>query len=112
MIIATLAQHLAACLGECARHLFAGGPVDNPGPQSPVTGSNGVDLLLSYGKWGALIACAGSALVSGALMAVGSFSNRPDHGDRGKRALLWSLGGVVITAIAIPIVDTIFGAVH
>jgi hypothetical protein len=92
-------------------YLLAGGPVNNPGPASPVSG-NGVDLLLSYAKWGGLIACAAAALVSGGLMAVGSLSNRPDHSDRGKRALIWSLGGVVITAIAIPVVDTIFGAVH
>jgi hypothetical protein len=91
--------------------ILAGGPVDNPVPASPVSG-NGVDLLLSYAKWGALIACGAAALVSGGLMAVGSLSNRPDHSDRGKRALIWSLGGVVITAIAIPVVNTIFGAVH
>lgn len=90
---------------------LAGGPVDNPGPASPVTG-NGVDLLLSYGKWGALFACAAAALVSGAFIAIGSLSNRPDHADKGKRALLYSVGGVVITAIAIPVIDTIFGAVH
>ena len=90
----------------------AGGPVNNPAPADPTGGSNGVNLLLAYAKWGALIACASSAVVSGGLMAVGSLSNRPDHADRGKRALLWSLGGVVITAIAIPLINTVFGAVH
>jgi hypothetical protein len=104
MIVHTLAAWLPL--------LFpAGGPVDNPGPASPVSG-NGIDLLLSYAKWGALIACGAAALVSGGLMAVGSLSNRPDHADRGKRALVWALGGVVITAVAIPVVNTIFGAVH
>jgi hypothetical protein len=92
--------------------VLAAGPVQNPGPQDPTNGSNGVTLLLAYAKWGALIACAGAALASGGLMAVGSLSNRPDHADRGKRALLWSLGGVVITAIAIPVINTVFGAVH
>ena len=92
--------------------MLAAGPVQNPGPQDPTNGSNGVTLLLAYAKWGALIACAGAALASGGLMAVGSLSNRPDHADRGKRALLWSLGGVVITAIAIPVINTVFGAVH
>jgi hypothetical protein len=91
---------------------LAGGPVQNPAPADPTGGSNGVSLLLAYTKWGALIACAGAAVVSGGLMAVGSLSNRPDHADRGKRALVWSLGGVVITAIAIPVIDTVFGAVH
>ena len=91
--------------------LAGGGPVNNPPPVSPVSG-NGVNLLLSYAKWGALIACAVAAAVSGGLMAVGSLSNRPDHADRGKRALLWSLGGVVVVAIAIPTLNTVFGAVH
>ena len=71
---------------------LAGGPVQNPAPVDPTNGSNGVTLLLAYAKWGALIACAGAALASGGLMAVGSLSNRPDHADRGKRALVWSLG--------------------
>lgn len=103
--------HLLAGAPQDPR-LLAGGPVQNPAPADPTNGSNGVTLLLAYAKWGALIACAGAALASGGLMAVGSLSNRPDHADRGKRALLWSLGGVVITAIAIPVINTIFGAVH
>src|SRR5258708_36566740 len=92
--------------------LLASGPVQNPPPANPTGTSNGVNLLLAYAKWGALIACAGSAVASGGLMAVGSLSNRPDHADRGKRALLWSLGGGGITAIAIPVINTVFGAVH
>ncbi|MEU9889990.1 hypothetical protein AB0M95_13030 [Sphaerisporangium sp. NPDC051017] len=84
--------------------------IDNPAPQDPTAGSNGVNLLLAYAKWGALIACAVAAVVSGGLMAVGALSNRPDHADKGKRALVWSLGGVVVTAIAIPMVNTVFGA--
>ena len=102
-----------AYLAVCAAHCLAGGgPVPNPGPESPLGNSNGVNLLLSYAKWGALIACGVSAVVSGGLMAVGSLSNRPDHVDRGKRALVWALAGVVVAAIGIPVANTIFGAVH
>ncbi len=104
MLLQLVTHHLPTVL--------AGGPVNNPAPQDPTGGSNGVNLLLAYAKWGALVACAGAAVVSGGLMAVGSLSNRPDHADRGKRALVWSLGGVVITAIAIPVINTVFGAVH
>ncbi|MFG1878037.1 hypothetical protein ACGFIV_24600 [Sphaerisporangium sp. NPDC049003] len=86
------------------------GDIDNPAPQDPTAGSKGISLLLAYAKWGALIACAVAAVVSGGLMAVGALSNRPDHADKGKRALVWSLGGVVVTAIAIPMVNTVFGA--
>jgi len=92
-------------------YLASGGPVDNPNPSSPVSGS-GVDLILGYAKWGSLIACAVSALVSGGMIAIGQLSNRPDHGDKGKRALLWSLGGAAVVALAIPTLNTIFGAAH
>jgi hypothetical protein len=94
-----------------AGHVLAG-IVTNPAPADPTAGSNGITLLLSYAKWGALIACAIAAVVSGGLMAVGALSNRPDHADKGKRALVWSLGGVVVTAIAIPVINTVFGAVN
>lgn len=90
--------------------LAAGSPVvDNPPPVSPVNGS-GMDLLLGYAKWGALAACGFSAVISGGLMAVGELSNRPDHSDRGKRALVWSLAGAAVVALAIPTLNTIFGA--
>lgn len=93
-------------LTHAAGHLLT----PNPPPQDPTGGSKGVTLLLAYAKWGALIACAISAVISGGLMAVGSLSNRPDYADRGKRALIWSLGGVVVVAIAIPLVDNVFRA--
>jgi hypothetical protein len=84
--------------------------VPNPPPADPTAGNNGITLLLSYAKWGALIACAVAAVVSGGLLGVGSLSNRPDQVDKGKRALIWSLGGVIVSAIAIPVVNTVFGA--
>jgi hypothetical protein len=113
-VILMTVTYLASCLAHCVPHVLAGGsPIDNPAPQSPLNkGSNGIDLLLSYAKFGALIACGVSAVVSGGLMAFGSLSQRPDHVDRGKRALLWSLAGVVVAAIGIPVANTIFGAVH
>lgn len=94
-----------------AAMLLAAGPVDNPAPSSPVS-SKGVDLILGYAKWGALTACGASALISGGMLAVGQLSNRPDHADKGKRALLWSLGGAAVVALAIPTLNTIFGAAH
>ena len=101
-------------LGQLALHLttvvLAATPVTNPDPTSPVS-SSGVKLLLGYAKWGSLIACAVSALASGGLMAFGHLSNRPDAADRGKRALLWSLGGAAVVALAIPTLNTVFGAV-
>jgi hypothetical protein len=85
--------------------------VPNPVPQSPVSG-NDVSLLLSYAKWGSLTACGASALISGGTLAIGQHSNRPDMADKGKRALLWSLGGGAVTGLAIPTLNTIIGSVH
>ncbi|MEV6527119.1 hypothetical protein AB0M43_34835 [Longispora sp. NPDC051575] len=86
--------------------------VPNPAPKDPTGGSNGISLLLSYVKWGALIACAIAALASGGLMAVGKLSNRPDTAEKGKSAFIWSLGGVIATAIAIPLVNSVFSAAN
>lgn len=84
--------------------------VPNPAPADPTGGSQGVSLLISYAKWGALIACALAAAISGGMMAIGKLSNRPDTAEKGKSAFIWSLGGVIATAIAIPLVNTVFGA--
>jgi hypothetical protein len=97
--------HLAAF------YLRIAGPVQNPTPVSPVSGS-GINTILGYAEWGAIIACGIVALVSGGILAVGQLSNNPGHADKGKRALLYALGGVAIAAIAIPTLNTVFGSVH
>jgi hypothetical protein len=101
MIIQNLAFRAAGFL--------AASPVNDPGIQSPVS-STGINLLLGYAKWGSLMACAAAALVSGGMIAFGQLSNRPDAADKGKRALLWALGGAAVVALAIPTLNTIFGA--
>ena len=85
--------------------------VGNPTPVSPIQGA-GVQTLLGYAMWGAIIACGVVALISGGILAVGQLSNNPSHSDKGKRALLYALGGVAIAAIAIPTINTVFGTVH
>jgi hypothetical protein len=84
--------------------------VPNPVPVSPVS-SSGIDLLLGYAKWGALTACGASALISGGMLAMGHLSSRPDLAERGTKALLWSLLGAAVVALAIPTLNTIFGSV-
>jgi hypothetical protein len=87
------------------------GPIGDPVPVSPITG-NGVATLLGYAMWGTIVACGVVALVAGGILAFGQLSNNPGHADRGKRALLYALGGVAIAAIAIPTLNTVFGTVH
>ena len=91
-------------------NLLAGKPVIlDPPIESPVSGA-GIQLLLGYAKWGSLMACGVAGLVSGGLIAVGQLSNRPDHADKGKRVLLYTLGGVAVVALIIPTLNTVFGS--
>lgn len=92
-------------------HSVAAGPIGQTTPISPIAGG-GIHTLLGYAMWGGIIACAVVALVSGGILAVGQLSNNPGHSDKGKRALLYALGGVAICAIAIPVLDTVFGTVR
>jgi hypothetical protein len=102
-MLSTLMHHAQPLLGMLA-------DVPNPAPQDPTGGSNGINLLVAYAKWGALLACGLAALVSGGMMAIGKLSNRPDTAEKGKSALVWSLGGVIVVAIAIPLVNSVFAA--
>ncbi|ADD45063.1 hypothetical protein [Stackebrandtia nassauensis] len=86
------------------------GDIPNPKPKDPTGGSKGLNQLISYSKWGVLITCAICAVASGAFMAAGSMSNRPNAVDKGKVSLLWSLAGVIVSAMAIPVVNSVFGA--
>lgn len=106
MFLHIVAQHLQATAGVRVS------VVPNPAPASPVGNSTAVSLVLGYAKWGALIACGVAAAISGGLMAAGSLSHRPDLAEWGKRALLRALSGGVITGLAIPVLNTIVGAVH
>lgn len=108
--MSTQSGHLATQVAKSAARA-AGGPVGTVHPVSPI-GGTGIGTLLGYAMWGAIIACAVVALVSGGILAVGQLSNNPGHSDKGKRALLYALGGVAIAALAIPLVNTVFGNVH
>lgn len=108
--MSTQTGHLATQVANSAARV-SGGPVGTVHPVSPISGG-GIGTLLGYADWGAIIACAVVALVSGGILAVGQLSNNPGHSDKGKRSLLYSLGGVAIAAIAIPLINTVFTQVH
>jgi hypothetical protein len=84
--------------------------VPNPAPVDPTGGAKGVGLLLAYAKWGVLLVCAAVALGSAAWMAAGHLSNRPETAQRGKVAFIWAVIATVAAALAIPLVNSVFGA--
>lgn len=97
------------------QHLFAlaafhlGNIVPNPSPVAPTgNAASSVSNLIGYAKWGALIACGGTAVVSGGMLAVGNLSQRPEMAERGKKALIFAMIGAVVVAAGIPFVNQVF----
>ena len=48
------------------------------------------DTLIGWTITGSLIACALGFIAGGALLGIGNLTERPEHGARGKRAMIWS----------------------
>lgn len=99
-----LLSHLATAVDVLAA------PLPNPAAVDPTGNSPAIQLLLSYVKWGVLITCGVVAVASGAYMAWGSMSDRPDAAHKGKRAFLFSAGGVIASAVAIPMINAVQAA--
>jgi hypothetical protein len=81
--------------------------VPNPAPLTPAAGG-AISTLIAWVKWLALVACGASAVTAGAMIAVGSTTQRTGLAERGKTALLWSVIGAVVVAIGIPLVNRAF----
>ena len=90
--------------------LAAGGGLSPVTPSStglPIT--SGVNTILSWLMWGALILCGAGALISGGVMAFANHSSRPDLSVRAKTGMLWALGGAFLIGVAIPLVNAFYG---
>ena len=71
--------------------------------------SSGINTILSWLMWGALILCGAGALLSAGTMAFANHSSRPDLSVRAKTGLLWALGGAFLIGVAIPLVNAFYG---
>jgi hypothetical protein len=80
--------------------------VPNPAPVDPTGGSEGVSFLISSAKYIVLIICGIVGVISGALIAIGGASKRPDMADLGKKALLCSFVGIVVAGVWITVTNT------
>lgn len=83
---------------------------------NPVTPSSsglpigtGVNTIMSWVMWGALVLCAAGAMVSGGVVAFANHTGRPDLSIRAKTSMLWSLAGGFLIGAAIPLVNAFFG---
>lgn len=98
----------ALALGPDHAHAAMAASVPNPAPLSPGAGGSAIRTLLAWVKWLALAACGASAIVAGGMMAAGSTTRRSELAERGKMALLWSVGGAIVVGIGIPLVNQAF----
>jgi Family of unknown function (DUF6112) len=87
--------------------LFAVDPVTPTSAGLP--GVNGLHTLMGWLMFTALSVCAASAILSGATLAYGHHTSRPDLAVRGKVGVLWALGGAFLIGISIPLVNAFYG---
>lgn len=75
----------------------------------PVTGSAaGLDTLISWSLYGALVSCLLGLLGAAGLAAVGGALGRPDLASRGRAGIPLCLAGALVTGLCIPIVNTFY----
>lgn len=94
-----------------AMRIMADGVINNPPPQNPLSGTNGGDLLTGYDKYMALFICGAVGIACGAWAAWGGLSDRPNHKTKGLMGVLACVGGAVIVAIIVPVINTVYSMV-
>ena len=94
----------ALALGAPVLHgtvVAAGAP--NPAPQAPPGLSSTVNTLLSWWKWGAMVAGVFGLVGCGAMMAIGR-RNRSNLAADGATGIPWVLAGLTLIALSSGIV--------
>jgi hypothetical protein len=84
--------------------------VPNPPPADPTGGAPGLGQIIAYIKYGSLTLCGAGAVASFGALAIGHFTSRPEAKQFGKYGLATALLAAIGIAIAIPAVNTVFGA--
>ncbi|WP_112136110.1 hypothetical protein [Glycomyces dulcitolivorans] len=82
------------------------GFIENPAPVDPTGGSEGLSFLIGSAKYIVLVVCVIVGILSGALIAVGGASKRPDMADLGKKALICSFFGIVVAGTWIAVANS------
>ena len=82
--------------------------IDNPAPRAPDGVAGTVNTLLAWGKWIAFVCGVAGLIVSGIMMMLGR-RNRSQMSADGAIGLPWVIGGLSVVALAVPIVNNLFG---
>jgi hypothetical protein len=90
--------------------LLAADPIQNQTPDGTgLPGHGALDTIMGWLMYGSLTCCAIAVIAAGGMVAVGNLSARPHMAERGKSALVWSLGGAVLVGLAVALVNGFFG---
>jgi hypothetical protein len=103
MLIHALHQLTALAPAVTAHAGWLAGGVPNPAPQAPPGLSSRINTLLSWWKWGALIAGVFGLVGCGAMMAIGR-RNRHSLAADGASGIPWVLAGLTLIALSSGIV--------
>lgn len=68
-----------------------------------------IGSIVSVTMYGALICCVIALVAAGGMIAVGNLSARPQMAERGKVAVIWSLGGAILVGLAVGLVNGFYG---
>ena len=98
----TLLPHILSIGAEVLADL------NNPAPQAPDGVAATVNTLLAWGKWIAFVCGVAGIIVSGIMMMLGR-RNRSQMSADGAIGLPWVIGGLSVVALAVPIVNNLFG---
>ena len=82
--------------------------INNPPAVPPQGVEQTVDQLLAWGKWIAFVCGVAGLIVSGIMMMLGR-RNRSQMSADGAIGLPWVIGGLSVVALAVPIVNNLFG---
>ncbi len=96
------AIHHTTIAAPAARPVLAGG-VPNPAPAPPPGLARRVNTLLSWWKWGSLIAGVFGLVACGSMMAIGR-RNRSSLAADGAAGIPWVLAGLTLIALSSGIV--------
>jgi hypothetical protein len=101
---------IAIGVHQAVYHLViaGGGLIPDPAP-APPDGAGALVTLLSWVKWGALICCAGAAVMAGGMIALGNTSRRAEMAERGKVTLISAVIGAVVVAVAGTLITSSYG---
>jgi hypothetical protein len=83
--------------------LIQAAPIPNPKPAPPPGLQGPINTILSWGKWGVIVAGVAGLLICGAQMAIGR-KNRSAFAADGASGIPWVLGGLSLAATASGIV--------